>query len=90
MGYGFADGEMASTPAINVSGLIRVSKRGYIITENYFLSGGGESVVLISFGGRSIIKKAALDYGLVIPFAGDGIEYSIPWLGFTVPFGKTN
>jgi hypothetical protein len=89
LGYGFADGEMASSPAININGLIRVSKNGYIITENYFLSGGGESVVLISIGGRSIFKKIALDYGLVIPFAGDGIEGAIPWLGFSLPFGKT-
>ncbi len=90
LGYGFAGGEMASSPTININGLIRVSNRGYIITENYFLSGGGESVVLLSFGGRSIIKKAALDYGLVIPFTGYGIEFAIPWLGFTLPFGKTN
>ncbi len=90
LGYGFAGGEMASSPAINVNGLFRVSKGSYIITENYFLSGGGESIVLFSIGGRSIIKKVALDYGLVIPFAGYGVEFAIPWLGFSVPFGNTN
>ncbi len=90
LGYGFAGGEMASTPAININGLMRVSKSSYIITENYILSGGGESVVLISFGGRTIFKKVALDYGLVIPFGGYGIEIAIPWLGFSLPFGKTS
>lgn len=90
MGYGFAGGEMASSPAININGLLRVSKRGYIITENYILSGGGETVVLVSFGGRSIIKKVALDYGLVIPFSGNGIDFTVPWLGFSIPFGKIN
>ena len=90
LGYGFAGGEMASTPAININGLMRVSKSSYIITENYILSGGGESVVLISFGGRTIFKKVALDYGLVLPFFGDGIEIALPWLGFSLPFGKTS
>jgi len=90
MGYGFAGGEWAQSPMINVNGMIRVSNRGYIITENYILNADGESVVLISLGGRSIIKKAALDYGLIVPFTSDGVDFALPWLGFTVPFGKTN
>ncbi len=91
MGYGFAGGGWAQSPAININGMFRVSNRGYLITENYILSGGGETFVLITVGGRSIIKKAALDYGLVIPSGGDiGVFIAIPWLGFTIPFGKTN
>lgn len=90
MGYGFAGGEMASSPTININGLLRISKRGYIITENYILSGGGDNIVITSIGGRSIFNKVALDYGLVIPFAGYGIEFAVPWLGFSLPFGKTN
>jgi len=90
MGYGFAGGEWAQSPMININGMFRVSSRGYFITENYYINAGGENVVLITLGGRSIIKKAALDYGLVIPFADIGQFVAIPWLGFTVPFGKTN
>jgi hypothetical protein len=90
MGYGFAAGEWASSPMININGMFRVSSRGYFITENYYINAGGENVVLITLGGRSIIKKAALDYGLVIPIADIGQFVAIPWLGFTVPFGKTN
>jgi hypothetical protein len=90
IGYGFAGGEWSQAPMINVNGMFRVSSRGYIITENYILNAGGEGVVLISLGGRSIIKKAALDYGLVVPFTSDGVDFAIPWLGFTLPFGKTN
>lgn len=90
MGYGFAGGEWASSPMININGMFRVSSRGYFITENYYINAGGENVVLITLGGRSIIKKAALDYGLVIPIADIGQFVAIPWLGFTVPFGKTN
>jgi len=90
MGYGFAGGEWAQSPMININGMFRVSSRGYFITENYYINAGGENVVLITLGGRRIIKKAALDYGLVIPIADIGQFVAIPWLGFTVPFGKTN
>ncbi len=90
MGYGFAGGGWAKSPAININGMFRISSRGYLITENYILSGGGETVILITVGGRSIIKKAALDYGLVIPFTGNGVDFAVPWLGFTIPFGKMN
>jgi len=90
LGYGFAGGEWASSPMININGMFRISSRGYFITENYYINAGGENVVLITLGGRRIIKKAALDFGLVIPIADIGQFVAIPWLGFTVPFGKTN
>jgi hypothetical protein len=91
MGYGFAGGEWAKSPMINVNGMFRVSSRGYFITENYIISAGGEGVVIISLGGRSIIKKAALDYGIFLPLSTDLDGFiALPWLGFTVPFGKTD
>lgn len=87
MGYGFAGGTWAQAPMFNINGMFRVSSRGYFITENYVFI-GDENVVAISLGGRSIIKKAALDYGLVIPVTSDGIPAAAPWLGFTLPFGN--
>jgi hypothetical protein len=90
MGYGFAGGEWASSPLISVSGMFRLTSRGYFITENYYINGGGEGVVLLTLGGRWIIKKAALDFGLVLPVADIGEFIAVPWLGFTIPFGKTN
>lgn len=90
MGYGFAGGEWASSPMININGMFRISSRGYFITENYYINAEDENVVLIMLGGRWIIKKAALDFGLVIPIADIESFVAIPWLGFTVPFGKTN
>lgn len=90
LGYGYAGGDWAQAPMINFNAMFRVSSRGYFITENYLLSGGGETVLLISLGGRSIIKKAALDYGLVFPVAEIGQFIAIPWLGFTIPFGNIN
>ena len=91
VGYGFAGGDFSSTPLINFNGMIRVSRNGYFLTENYFISMDGESVLLISLGGRSIFKKAALDYGLFIPAGADmDVFIAIPWLGFTIPFGNIN
>jgi len=88
LGYGFAAGEWTKTPLININGMFRVSSKGYVITENYIISAGGESVVILSLGGRSIIKRAALDYGLFMPISSEGVPFAAPWLGFTVPFGK--
>ena len=89
LGYGFAAGEWTQAPVVNINGMFRVSRRGYIISENYVLTGDGESIVLMTLGGRSILKKIALDYGLVIPVTSDGIPVAFPWLGISIPFGNT-
>jgi hypothetical protein len=83
IGYGMVDGEWSSDPTITVSGMLRVSQKTYLITENYFLPGMDAS--LISLGARSFAGKIGIDYGLVLPI---GYTVAIPWLGLTVPFGK--
>ena len=90
LGYGFIDGELADIPAINVGVMMRTGKRGYFLSENYIIP-TDPTLVLLSFGGRSIIQKVGLDYGLFIPIAEDiGDFVAIPWLGLTIPFGKKN
>jgi hypothetical protein len=71
--------------------MARLSSRWYFLSENYYMGISGESGGVISGGARWIIKRAALDFGLFIP-VGTGMEtfVALPWLGFTVPFGKTN
>jgi hypothetical protein len=87
----FAGGEWAPSPLINFSGMFRITNRGYFITENYLISADGTTVVMFSAGGRWIIKKAAIDYGLFLPISSDIDTFiALPWLGFTIPFGKTN
>lgn len=83
LGYGFADGEWASIPAISIGGMIRIGKRGYLLTENYII----EDVGIITLGGRTVWSNVSLDYGLALPISGDGF-IGIPWLGLVVPFGK--
>lgn len=73
-----------------LSGMTRVGKKTYLITENYYLSvGEGESIGIIMLGGRSVQKRLAVDYGLVLPVGTDLGEFlAIPWLSITLPFGN--
>jgi hypothetical protein len=89
VGYGFFDGEFAKKPIINLCVLIRTSPRSYFMSENYYVPFEDGSMVLFSLGGRSIIKRIGLDYGLFVPFSSDIDSFvAIPWLGVTVPLGK--
>lgn len=91
LGYGYAAGDWANSPTITLSGLVRTGNRGYLITENYLIGTGDGSVGLISLGGRRIIKKVGLDFGLAIPLQEDLNTFvAVPFLGFTVPFGQKN
>jgi len=87
MGYALSVEEGTSAPMINFSGMLRVSQRGYLITENYIFPNGSEGAVILSVGGRTIIKEAGLDYGLMIPIQGEDL-FAVPWLGITIPFGN--
>jgi len=91
LGYGYAGGDWAKTPMINLSAMLRTGARGYFITENYFIKTGGTTTVLLWLGGRQIIKEAGLDYGLIIPLNSEMEEFiAIPWLGITIPFGHSD
>lgn len=86
LGYGFAGGEWANSPTINISGMVRLGKKGYLLTENYYIGTGGSSIVILSAGGRTIWNKFALDYGGFAPISTDSGLIVIPWLGVTVSF----
>lgn len=89
LGYGYATGDWAKKPMITLSGMVRVGQRGYLLTENYYISTVDASLLLISAGGRTITNKAGIDYGLFFPISSDiGSFVAIPWLGITLPFGK--
>ncbi len=91
MAYGFADGDWLNVPVINVSSMIRTGPRGYFITENYVITAEGETVVLLSAGGRSIIRNVGLDYSLWIPLGFEMDTFvAIPFIGITVPIGRKN
>jgi hypothetical protein len=88
MGYAVLAEDGSSAPMINISGMLRVSPRGYLITENYIFPGAADgTAVILSIGGRTIIKEAGLDYGLMLPIQGEDL-FAVPWLGITIPFGN--
>lgn len=89
-GWTYADSRWADSPTLTLSGMTRVGKKTYLLTENYYIATADTSIGLISAGGRSVQKKLAIDYGLVFP-VGTGAEtfIAIPWLGIAVPFGNT-
>lgn len=89
VGYGFSDGDLGQLPAITVSTLIRTGQKGYFISENYFIVTADETVALVSIGGRRMVKRTSLDFGLFVPYSTDQpILIAIPWLGFTVSLNK--
>jgi hypothetical protein len=86
IGYGFVESDIADVPLINVSGMLRVSEKWYLISENYFLDAGSENVFFNLLGGRRMLGKASFDFGI---FRTTGMEgmVGLPWIGFTIPFG---
>ncbi len=89
MGYGYSQGDFNSNPTLNLSFMIRTGPKGYLVSENYYIGMGEHPLTLISFGGRTMVRKVGIDYGLFIPFSSEMESlFAIPWLGFTVPFGR--
>ncbi len=89
-GWAFADSEWANSPTLTLSGMTRVGRKTYLVTENYYIGLSEDSSLgIISVGGRSVQKKLAVDYGLFFPVGADiGAFLAIPWLGIAVPFGN--
>ena len=89
-GWAFADSQWADSPTLTLSGMTRVGRKTYLLTENYYIGfSEGSSIGILSAGGRSVQKRLAVDYGLIIPIGADlGSFLAIPWLGIAIPFGN--
>jgi hypothetical protein len=87
-GWGYAGGEMTRTPTLNLSGMVRIARKWYLLTENYYFGLQDEdALTLLSFGARYAPRNIGVDFGLVVPVStGDWLAF--PWLGICVPFGK--
>ncbi len=89
LAYGFAQDDWLKVPVINISSMIRTGPKGYFITENYIISAEGETVAVLSLGGRSIIRNIGLDYSFWIPVGADMDTFiAFPFLGITIPLGS--
>lgn len=88
LGYGYAGGDWADAPTITFSGMVRTGENGYFITENYFIGTAEDNILLVSLGGRRMVRRVGIDAAVVIPTGFGGDLIVIPILGLTVPFGK--
>ena len=65
IGYGYAGDEISRTPIINISGMERVNRRLFLLTENYFIpEAEAETGGILSAGARSTTEQFAVDFGL--------------------------
>lgn len=78
LGYGFANGDMASNPAVLVGGEARVSPRVSFVTENYLIPGG---TLLLGGGLRFMGRGLSVDLAL-FSAAGEEGGCCMPFLGF--------
>ena len=79
IGYGFAEGELASRPVLMLGGELRATSGIKLISENYMLPGGE---VLLSLGPRFFGERLTADLGLAIPIAGDSEVIIFPLVNF--------
>jgi len=87
LGYGYAGGDWANAPLISLSGMFRTGQRGYLVTENFYINTVDGDLLLLSFGGRRLIKNVGLDFGLFFPVLSEDF-FALPWLGISIPFGQ--
>lgn len=85
LGWGYAGGEWADRPIINISGMARGSAHGYFLTENYYIPQA--EMVLLSGGYRYMAKNVGIDFGLYLPISSEVGDFIVfPLLGITIPF----
>jgi len=87
LGYGYGGGDISSTPAINISGMIRLSKSMHLVSENYLFPGTSFNGIA-SIGTRWAPENFAVDFALVRPLEDIGFFIGVPWLSVTLPFGR--
>jgi len=56
-GWAYVDSQWAESPTLTLSGMTRVSRKTYLLTENYYIGTGYGSIGIISAGGRSVQKR---------------------------------
>jgi len=88
LGFGLAEGAFSPYPSFTFGGMYRIGEKGYLLTDNFFFSGGDFNFAMFSLGGRTAWPSIALDYGGLLPVGDTDGGIVIPWLGVTVNFGE--
>lgn len=87
-GNGFDSGQSTETPTASIGGTIRIRKKVYLSSENYFVFEQDNFFALISAGGRLSTEKINFDFGvfslilqdadipIFLPFARFGFNFN--------------
>ena len=88
--YGYTDKGMDKSPAFILGGKFRTGIRSYFQTDNYFFNTNKGITGIISLGGRRMLKKSGIDFGVFIPIGGSVESFIVvPWIGLSIPLGNT-
>ncbi len=94
LGWGYSasynNSDIAKRPTLNISGMYRVSRNGYIVGEFWrakFGQGDANALNFVIASYRHTLKSISVDLG-VARASLDGEGGTIPWLGLAIPFGK--
>ncbi len=78
VGSGYVDDDWQSKPAFSLSGSLKITRSGALITENYIFN----EYLIYSFGFKQSFNKGAFNYGIL--YFEDAFEgVALPWIGLT-------
>ncbi|MEM8525622.1 MAG: hypothetical protein AAGG68_13355 [Bacteroidota bacterium] len=93
MGYGryntTLDLDFEVTPFFSLSGVYKIGKISYFLTENHIGSRWGSTQLVSSLGFRWVAKKFSADIGAVVFSFSDGEIRPLPLLSLNFPFGAS-
>jgi hypothetical protein len=88
-GRGYSSvGGYAKQPLLTLSGMVKVSNKRYIITDNYSTDLGNYKLTILTAGYRFMLKRANIDLGFLVSFEKNKVGQVFPILGFAVPLNK--
>ncbi|MGH7678484.1 MAG: hypothetical protein ACRENU_08470 [Gemmatimonadaceae bacterium] len=79
LGYGFANDQLARSPAVLLGGEVRAAPRVSLVTENYLIPGG---IMLLGGGLRFMGRGLSVDLALFAAAGEGGGGCCFPFLGF--------
>ena len=89
-GRGYSSvGGYAKQPLLTLSGMVKVSNKGYIITDNYSTDLGNYKLTILTAGYRIMLKRANIDLGILVSFEKNELGQVFPIIGFAVPLNKS-
>ncbi|MEN0047919.1 MAG: hypothetical protein AAF806_12740 [Bacteroidota bacterium] len=93
MGYGRStlsfDLEFEARPFFSLSGVYKLGRISYFVTENHISNRTSYTQVVSSAGFRWVSRKFSADLGVVAFVLGDGDVIPIPLFSFSIPFGAS-